>query len=334
MINEEKISEYVAKSVESGVKPLELYFEPIYDCYYGELNSLRAGLKINSIISGTLKAEDYLNSGLSFGVMNELSLRAINKAVAAAEKLNDGGSDFKWLSVKCSSSLIKEKDLYKKLVEIKGGNFAHAAEIEGQATIGSNSENGGLSAKNGAYKQVSTPLNQESASSAQKVCVEFGAEVMKENAEKDIDLDNFNIDDIVDRPRIASVPKYNLNTENEKDSMNDDEEIDDPTMGDTFDFDIMDYSKSLQMYIKERNRVMTDMNYRKELLLRNKMLKEATKKSGGMLSEKNSEQAYDNSVQYCTCVYDGSAAFRANRCYAVHCTKYCQEPYGRCPRKA
>ena len=100
-------------------------------------------------------------------------------------------------------------------------------------------------------------------------------EVMKENAEKDIDLDNFNIDDIVDRPRIASVPKYNLNTENEKDSMNDDEEIDDPTMGDTFDFDIMDYAQSLQMYIKERNRVMTDMNYRKELLLRNKMLKEA-----------------------------------------------------------
>lgn len=182
MINEEKISEYIAKSVESGVKPLELYFEPIYDCYYGELNSFRAGLKINSIISGTLKAEDYLNSGLSFGVMNELSLRAINKAVAAAEKLNDGGSDFKWLSVKCSSSLIKEKDLYKKLVEIKGGNFAHAAEIEGQTTIGSNSENGGLSAKNGAYKQVSTPLNQGSASSAQKVCVEFGAEVMKENA--------------------------------------------------------------------------------------------------------------------------------------------------------
>ena len=100
-------------------------------------------------------------------------------------------------------------------------------------------------------------------------------EVMKENAEKDIDLDNFNIDDIVDRPRIASVPKYNLNTENEKDSMNEEEELDDPTTGDTFDFDIMDYSKSLQMYIKERNRVMTDMNYRKELLLRNKMLKEA-----------------------------------------------------------
>ena len=100
-------------------------------------------------------------------------------------------------------------------------------------------------------------------------------DVMKENAEKDIDLDNFNIDDIVDRPRIASVPKYNINKENEKDSMNDEEELEDPTAGDSFDFDIMDYSKSLQMYIKERNRVMTDMNYRKELLLRNKMLKEA-----------------------------------------------------------
>ena len=53
-----------------------------------------------------------------------------------------------------------------------------------------------------------------------------------------------------------------------------DDDIED-TESTEYDFDIMDYSKTLQVYIKERNRVLTDETYRKELLLRNQMLKEA-----------------------------------------------------------
>ena len=167
MTNEETISEYVAKSVESGVKPLELYFEPIYDCDYGELNSYRAGLKINSIICGTLKAEDYVNANLPSEVMTELSFRAIKKAVQAVRTLEDGGIDFKWLSIKCPSALVKAKDLYKKLVAVKSGADSELSDVK-------NTEKSEKKATNDKNGEV-----DRNEAAAQKVCVEFDASVMK-----------------------------------------------------------------------------------------------------------------------------------------------------------
>lgn len=115
-------------------------------------------------------------------------------------------------------------------------------------------------------------LSQEEIDKAiEEIMIKRKKDTLKESVEKDIDLENFNVDDLVERPRIASVPKYNINNDNEVNSVDDDNE----ETGDTFDFDIMDYCKTLQMYIKERNRVLTDVNYRKELILRNKMLREA-----------------------------------------------------------
>ena len=115
-------------------------------------------------------------------------------------------------------------------------------------------------------------LSQEEIDKAiEEIMIKRKKDTLKESVEKDIDLENFNVDDLVERPRIASVPKYNINNDNEVNSVDDENE----ETGDTFDFDIMDYCKTLQMYIKERNRVLTDVNYRKELILRNKMLREA-----------------------------------------------------------
>ena len=115
-------------------------------------------------------------------------------------------------------------------------------------------------------------LSQEEIDKAiAEIMIKRKKDTLKESVEKDIDIENFNVDDLVERPRIASVPKYNINNDNEVNSVDDENE----EAGDTFDFDIMDYCKTLQMYIKERNRVLTDVNYRKELILRNKMLREA-----------------------------------------------------------
>ncbi|MCQ2821520.1 MAG: hypothetical protein MJ252_30040, partial [archaeon] len=94
------------------------------------------------------------------------------------------------------------------------------------------------------------------------------AETAKQNLENSIDVNNYNLENIIDRPRVASVPKYNIKNENE--SSDEDEEEPDP-----FDFDIMEYSKSLQVFLKEKNRILTDENYRLEVLTRNKLLREA-----------------------------------------------------------
>lgn len=94
-------------------------------------------------------------------------------------------------------------------------------------------------------------------------------DAIKETAEQGVDINNYVVDEIIDRPRIASVPKYSAKV-GENDNGDEEDNESDP-----FDFDIMDYSKNLQIYMKERNRIITDEDYRKELMTRNKMLKEA-----------------------------------------------------------
>ena len=109
---------------------------------------------------------------------------------------------------------------------------------------------------------------QEIAQKLDEIMSKRKNEINKEKAENAIDTSNYEIENLIDRPRIASVPKYNnKSTENDtNDDINDDE---------PFDFDIMEYSKSLQIYIKERNRIITDEDYRKEIMTKNTLLKKA-----------------------------------------------------------
>lgn len=71
--------------------------------------------------------------------------------------------------------------------------------------------------------------------------------------EEMVDVD----DDLIERPKIQSVPKF---------TYDDDEEEN------TTDFDISDYSKRIQNYIKEKNRIMHDSEYRKELIKKKTIL--------------------------------------------------------------
>ena len=94
------------------------------------------------------------------------------------------------------------------------------------------------------------------------------SETSRQMAEQGVDIQNYNVEDLIDRPRVASVPKYTIKGDNDTNS--EDEEDNDP-----FEFDIMDYSKSLQVYLKEKNRIVTDENYRLEVMTKSKLLKEA-----------------------------------------------------------
>ena len=121
------------------------------------------------------------------------------------------------------------------------------------------------------------------------------------NIENIVDINNYDIDELIERPRISSVPKnintmekrehyriYNKKKEN-KDSNNKksinkiigpDEfdvyvyiqksNIDAPK----YDFDVSNYGMMLQNYLKEKNRLLHDDNYRKFIMLRNKIILE------------------------------------------------------------
>ena len=84
-----------------------------------------------------------------------------------------------------------------------------------------------------------------------------------------INTENYSLEDLLDRPRIASEPKYNLNVTDINDDCHDDDETC------SYEFEFFDYMKSLHLYTKERNRILSDPLYRKELIVRSKMIKDA-----------------------------------------------------------
>ena len=121
----------------------------------------------------------------------------------------------------------------------------------------------------------------------------------KKKKEAEIDINNYDLEDLVERPRIASVPKVNLDLfshekNNEKDKKSkknkkksneeeseESEESDEDIMDfyeksqPYFDINLLEYSRTLQGYIKERNRILHDENYRRFALTRNDALSKA-----------------------------------------------------------
>ena len=105
-------------------------------------------------------------------------------------------------------------------------------------------------------------------------------EINKENEEEDLDVNHFEINELLERPRIASVPKQILNYFTSKSDdidldLDSDEETQSSINQPTYNFNIMEYSKTLQNYIKEKNRILHDVEYRKNIMLRNNLLKNA-----------------------------------------------------------
>ena len=92
-------------------------------------------------------------------------------------------------------------------------------------------------------------------------------------------MDNFDIDELIERPRVSSVPKININMNNPKEEENynfqydDDEEnfMENNNMP-LYDINLMEYGKNLQRYLKEKNRILHDEDYRRNMIEKNNIL--------------------------------------------------------------
>ena len=97
---------------------------------------------------------------------------------------------------------------------------------------------------------------------------------IQEKDEENIDVDNFDIDELIERPRIASVPKINING-NQKDEDNYqyvEEEDNYLDSNPPYNINIMEYSKNLQRYLKEKTRILHDEDYRRNMIEKNNIL--------------------------------------------------------------
>ena len=102
----------------------------------------------------------------------------------------------------------------------------------------------------------SDDLFSESCKSESKM-----SENQRGDGEEDDDDDDIQIDDLIEKPRLQSIPKYNY--------CFDGEEF-------VTEFDIREYAYKLQHYIKEKNRILHNEDYRKELIKKKKEFDRAT----------------------------------------------------------
>ena len=84
-------------------------------------------------------------------------------------------------------------------------------------------------------------------------------EMNEENAEKEIDIDNYDITDLIERPRVLSEPKHKISDSDDNKPI----------------INLSDYSQQIQKYIKEYSKIKKDKDYRRDLLIKNFLLSEA-----------------------------------------------------------
>lgn len=75
----EKFNMYVRRSLLSGVKPIEMFFEPVLDCDVGEPLAYRGYAKVNSVVAGVLAPGDYLGANVSEKVLADFTMRVLKK---------------------------------------------------------------------------------------------------------------------------------------------------------------------------------------------------------------------------------------------------------------
>ena len=100
----------------------------------------------------------------------------------------------------------------------------------------------------------------------------------EEESDEDSDIEDYDIDDLIERPRILSIPKININVDDSEENIEDEEEENLINLGiknPHFNVNLMDYSKSLKAYLREKKRIIQDDDYKKNMILQNEMLSKA-----------------------------------------------------------
>ena len=95
-----------------------------------------------------------------------------------------------------------------------------------------------------------------------------------EKESENIDVDNFDIDELIERPRVSSVPKININNQKDEDYYQYDEYEDNyiDNNAPLYNINLMEYSNNLQRYLKEKTRILHDEDYRRNMIEKNNIL--------------------------------------------------------------
>ena len=138
---------------------------------------------------------------------------------------------------------------------------------------------------------------------------------LKEIGFTEDDFINFNINDLVERPKVLSVPKkifhyFDLGKEDAKDF--------DAQLENDYELNIMDYNKSIKKYLTEKKKIINDYEYRIKYMIKDKIIRNISdeKKQFELLTnlQKDLYQLFldiDESIRIKICHF-------GNACYSNH----------------
>ena len=124
-----QLNNLVARTLNSGIKPFDVFAETVYDCVYGEAAGYKFSLYVNSLITGRLTPEEYMRSGAEEKILSEISFRAIKKTVALVNAAAENEKPVKTVFVRCAAAILNERDLYSRITAIINKDNLRGAEV-------------------------------------------------------------------------------------------------------------------------------------------------------------------------------------------------------------
>lgn len=118
----------VTRTLDSGVTPIALKFQPVYDTENSRPVGYRGRAYINSILYGVLTPEDYLAEADGEEIGAEFALRNIRYTLSCLDSCGTDSTSLRFVSLQCPTSLLQKDSLR--------GRLAHLAELAGAGTAG------------------------------------------------------------------------------------------------------------------------------------------------------------------------------------------------------
>ena len=110
----------VKRIIESGIKPLELYYQSVLDTQFSTVCAYRSELRINDLELGVLMAEQYMPVALRTSRCVFLSKWNLDKICIEMSGLMKKSIDFDWFSLYIPTRMLLKSDLPTAVYEALG----------------------------------------------------------------------------------------------------------------------------------------------------------------------------------------------------------------------
>ena len=121
---------YVKRTLETGLAPIEMKYQPVFDCANGEPVAYLGEAHLNSVLYGTLAPADYEESADMAEEGVELAFASFRKVMRLVDALCAKAVRFSFVSFRAPAALLLSDGLYEKLTaEMKAAGFTEPGRV-------------------------------------------------------------------------------------------------------------------------------------------------------------------------------------------------------------